>query len=101
MLGDAPHRVIYSELLDAEANKGRPPPTALQLFHEAIVLFSGGSHPIGVTLMTGFYHMLRSPEVKQRLVDEVRTAWPVLDQDPGYESLEKLPYSVSVFTCRN
>jgi cytochrome P450 len=91
---------MYRELLDPEANKGHPPLKALQLFHEAIVMFSGGSHPIGVILMTGFYHMLHSPEVKQRLVDEVRTAWPLLDQDPSYESLEKLPYLASVFTCR-
>jgi hypothetical protein len=50
--------------------------------------------------MTGVYHILRNPEVKQRLVDEVRTAWPVLDQAPSYEVLEKLPYMASVFTCQ-
>jgi cytochrome P450 len=99
-LDDAPHRVIYSELLDPEANKGRPPPTALQLFHEARVLFTAGSHTVGTTLMTGAHHILRNPEVKQRVVDEVRTAWPVLDQAPSYEVLEKLPYLASVFTCR-
>jgi cytochrome P450 len=100
LLDDAPHRVIYSELLDPEANKGRPPPTASQLFHEARVLFTAGSHTVGTTLMTGVYHILRNPEVKQRLVEEVRTAWPVLDQAPSYEVLEKLPYLASVFVCR-
>jgi hypothetical protein len=40
--------------------------------------------------MTGVYYLLRNPEVKQRLVDEVHTAWPVLDQAPSYEELEKL-----------
>jgi cytochrome P450 len=98
-LSDAPHRVIYSELLDPapEANKGHPPPTALQLLHEARVLFTAGSHTVGTTLMTGVYHILRNPEVKQRLVDEVRTAWPVLDQAMRYEDLEKLPFLASVF----
>ena len=96
-MSDAPHRVIYSELLDPEANKGYPPPTALQLLHEARVLFIAGSHTIGTTLMTGVHHILRNPEVKQRLVDEVRTAWPVLDQAPRYEALEKLPFLASVF----
>jgi cytochrome P450 len=96
-LDDAPHRVIYSELLNPEANKGLPPPTEQQLDHEARVLFAAGSHTIGTTLMIGVYHILRNPEVKQRLVDEVRAAWPVLDQAPSYELLEKLPYLASVF----
>lgn len=100
LLDDAPHRVIYSELLDPGANKGRPPPTASQLFDEARVLFTAGSHTVGTTLMTGVYHILHNPEVKQRLVDEVCTTWPVLDQAPSYEVLEKLPYLASVFTCR-
>lgn len=48
--------------------------------------------------MTGVYYLLRDPEAKQRLVDEVHTAWPVLDdQAPDYEDLEKLPFLASVF----
>jgi len=99
-LGDAPHRVIYSELLNPEANKGHPSPTESQLCHEARVLFSAGSHTIGTTLMTGVYYLLRSPEARQRLVDEVRTAWPVFDQAPSHEELEKLPFLASVFICQ-
>ncbi len=45
--------------------------------------------------MTGAYYILRNPEIKQRLVDEVRTVWPVLDQAPSYEELEKLPFLAS------
>ena len=100
LLDDAPQRVIYSELLNPEANKGLPSPTELQLCHEALVLFSAGSHTVGTTLMTGVYYLLRSPEAKQRLVDEVRTAWPVLDEAPNYEELEKLPFLASVVHCR-
>jgi hypothetical protein len=97
LLDEAPHRVIYSELLNPEAIKGLPSPTALQLSHEGQVLFSAGSHTVGTTLMVGFYYLLRDPEAKQRLVDEVRTAWPVLDQAPRYEDLEKLPFLASLF----
>ena len=50
--------------------------------------------------MTGVYYLLRSPEAKQRLVDEVRTAWPVLDEAPSHEELEKLPFLASVFICQ-
>jgi hypothetical protein len=97
LLDDAPHRVIYSELLNPEAIKGLPSPTALQLSHEGRVLFAAGSHTVGSTLMTGVYYLLRNPEAKERLVDEVRNAWPVLDQAPRHEDLEKLPFLASVF----
>lgn len=96
-LDDAPHRVIFKELLNPEAIKGLPYPTALQLSHEGRVLFAAGSHTVGTTLMTGAYHLLRNPEVKQRLVDELRAAWPVLDQAPRHEDLEKLPFLASAF----
>lgn len=97
LMDDAPHRIIYRELLNPEANKGRPVPTALQLQHEAELLFSAGSHTVGTTLMTGVYYLLRNPEAKQRLVDELRAAWPSLDQAPDYEELEKLPFLASGF----
>ena len=101
LLDDAPHRVIYSELLNTEANKGLPPPTELQLSHEARVLFAAGSHTVGTTLTIGAYHLLLNLEAKKRLVDEVRDAWPVLDEAPSYEELEKLPFLASVFMCQS
>ncbi|KAH8982802.1 cytochrome P450 [Lactarius akahatsu] len=94
-MDDAPHRIIYRELLNPEAIKGRPVPTAQQLLNEAEVLFSAGSHTVGTVLMTGVYHLLHNPETKQRLVDEVRSAWPVLDSPPSYEELERLPFLAS------
>ena len=50
--------------------------------------------------MVGTYHLLHNPEAKQRLEDEVRTAWPDLDQVPSYAELEKLPFLVSGSVCR-
>ena len=70
-------------------------PTATQLQNEAQVLFAAGSHTVGTTLMIGAYYLLRSPEAKQRLEAEVRAAWPVFDQPPSYEELEKLPFLAS------
>ncbi|KAH9979104.1 cytochrome P450 [Lactifluus volemus] len=96
LMDDAPHRIIYRELLNPEANKGRRVPTALQLKHEAELLFAAGSHTIGTTLMTGVYYLLHSPEAMQRLVDELRAAWPSLDQAPNYEELEMLPFLTAV-----
>jgi len=91
-LNDAPHRILYSELLDPQTNKGRPTPTALHLRHEAQLMFAAGSHTVGTTLMIGVYNLLRNPDSKQRLADEVHNAWPVLDQPPPYEDIEKLPF---------
>ena len=100
LLDDAPHRVIYNELLNPDANKGLAPPTASRLCDDAKTLFAAGSHTTGTTLMTGAFHLLRDPEAKQKLVDEVHTVWPVLDQAPSYEQLEKLPFLASVFICQ-
>jgi cytochrome P450 len=100
LLDDAPHRVIYNELLNPDANKGLSLPTTLQLRDEAQNLFAAGSHTTGTTLMTGTFHILRNPEAKQRLVDELHTVWPVLDQAPSYEQLEKLPFLVSALIYR-
>ncbi|SRR6266702_3947702 len=94
-MDDAPHRIIYRELLNPEAVKGHTVPTAQQLLSEAEVLFSAGSHTVGTVLMTGVYHLLRNPEAKQKLVDEVQSVWPVLDKPPSYEELEKLPFLAS------
>ena len=99
-LDDAPHRVIYNELLNPEAYKGLPPPTVSRLCDDARALFAAGSHTTGTTLVTGVYHLLRNPGIKQRLIDEVRTVWPVLDQPPSYEQLEKLSFLVSAFICQ-
>ncbi|KAI9467344.1 putative cytochrome P450 [Lactarius psammicola] len=92
VMDDAPHRIIYRELLNPEAVKGHRVPTAQQLLHEAEVLFSAGSHTVGTVLMIGVHHILRNLEAKQRLVDEIRSVWPALDKPPSYEELEKLPF---------
>ena len=97
LLDDAPHRVIYNELLNPEAFKKLPPPTVSQLSDDAYSLFSAGSHSSGTTLNAGVYHLLHNPETKQRLIDELRTVWPVLDQPPSHKQLEKLPFLVRAF----
>lgn len=96
VMDDAPHRTIYRELLDPKVIKGNTVPSSKQLLHEAELLFSAGSHTVGTVLMTGLHHLLRNPEVKRRLVEEIRSAWPVLDKPPRYEVLEKLPFLTAV-----
>ncbi|KAF8271518.1 hypothetical protein EI94DRAFT_1698069 [Lactarius quietus] len=93
-LKNASHRTIY-HLLDADADKG-PLPSKLSLWHEAGALFAAGSDTIAVSTTTTSYHVLHNPEVQQRLVKELRSAWQVLEDVPRYEVLEKLPYLTAV-----
>ncbi|KAH9177359.1 cytochrome P450 [Lactarius sanguifluus] len=95
-LENAPHKIIYHSLLDPDANKGRPLPSRLSLWHEAQALFGAGSDTIAVAATTASYHILHNPEIQQRLVNELRTAWPDLEEVPRYEVLEKLPYLTAV-----
>ncbi|KAI0297040.1 putative P450 monooxygenase [Multifurca ochricompacta] len=91
-LENAPHRIIYHSLLDPDVNKGRPLPSKLSLWHEAGALLGAGSDTTSIGATTIVHHVLRIPGVQQRLVKELRVAWPVLEEVPRYEVLEKLPY---------
>ncbi|KAI9431914.1 putative P450 monooxygenase [Lactarius indigo] len=95
-LENASHKIIYHSLLDTDANKGRPLPSRLNLWHEAQTLLGAGSDTTAVAATTISYHLLHNPEVQQRLVNELRTAWPVLEEVPRYEVFEKLPYLTAV-----
>jgi cytochrome P450 len=93
-LTHAPHPIIYHALLSPTANKGRPLTSRQSLLDEAAVLLGAGSDSTGVTLMVMAHYLLQNPPARQRLEAELREAWPVLDEVPPYEVLEKLPYLV-------
>lgn len=44
--------------------------------------------------MVAAHYVLQNPQVRERLEAELREAWPVLEEIPRYEVLEKLPYLV-------
>ena len=44
--------------------------------------------------MVAAHYVLQNPQVHRRLETELRGAWPVLEEIPRYEVLEKLPYLV-------
>lgn len=89
-----PHPIIYHALLSPEANKGRPLPSRRSLLDEAGILLGAGADSTGITLMVAAHYVLQNPPVRQRLEAELREAWPVLEEIPRYEVLEKLPYLV-------
>jgi hypothetical protein len=93
-LTHSPHPIIYHALLSPEANKGRPLPSRQSLLDEARILLGAGADTIGVSLMIASHYVLQNPHIRQRLEAELREAWPVLEEVPRYEVLEKLPYLV-------
>ncbi|KAI9435562.1 putative P450 monooxygenase [Lactarius indigo] len=95
-LENASHKTIYHLLLDPDANKGRPLPSRLSLSQEAAALLGAGSDSSAIAATTISYHVLHNPEIQRRLVNELRTAWPVLEEVPRYEVIEKLPYLTAV-----
>lgn len=99
-LENAPHKIIYHSLLDPDANKGRALPSRLSLRQEAAAVINAGSHSSSISATTITYHVLHNPEVQRRLVKELRIAWPVLEEVPRYEVLEKLPYLASPYNRR-
>ncbi|KAI0058623.1 putative cytochrome P450 [Artomyces pyxidatus] len=95
-LENAPHPIIYHELLNIDAQKGRLLPSKLSLFHEAQVLLAAGTDTVGVALMSTVYHLLAHPDMCTRLRMELRSVWLSCDECPRYEVLEKLPYLTAV-----
>ncbi|KAH8998100.1 putative P450 monooxygenase [Lactarius akahatsu] len=92
----AAHPTIYHALLSPEANKGRPLPSRKSLMDEAGILLGAGADTTGVALTTITHHVLHNPATLERLKAELRAAWPVLEDVPRYEMLEKLPYLTAV-----
>lgn len=96
LLKDTSNPTIYHRLLDPELNKAAGVPSTGSLYEEALSLFFGGAESSGNTTMLGSYHILQNPEIEKRLKEELREAWPVLDEMPKLEELEKLPYLTAV-----
>lgn len=94
LLEDAPHPIIYHELLKPKKNGGGIP-SAVSLCEEAETLAFAGSDTVGNALMIGTFHTLENPAVLSKVTEEVLQAWPVLTECPTFERLEKLPFLVT------
>ena len=70
-------------------------PSRLSLRQESAAILSAGSDSTSIAATTVSYHVLHNPEVQQRLVKELRSAWPILEEVPRYEVFEKLPFLAS------
>lgn len=99
-LEDVSHPVVLQRLLDPNVKGARGPLTRSALLCESQGLFLAGGNAVGNVVSVGTYHILNHPEVYQRLLEELRENWPLLEEMPKYEKLEKLPYFVSWLSSR-
>ena len=96
---EAPHKIIYQELLSPEANVGGKVPNAQSLYEEAQTLVFNGTDTTANTLMLGIFNMLEKPTLISRLRKELIEAWPALEgAPPKFGELEKLPFLVRSLT---
>lgn len=89
-----PHNMtIYHRLLDRDAYRDKTVPSAASLYEEGQALMFAGADTVGNTLLVGTFHLLKQPENRQKLKEELLAAWPLLNEDgPSLQHLEKLPY---------
>ncbi|KAG6833557.1 hypothetical protein H0H87_005208 [Tephrocybe sp. NHM501043] len=91
-LDRAEQETIYHHLLNGEDDVQRP--SRSSLIDEAATMVSAGSETVGKTCALGTFHVLDNPEVCEKLVNELRGAWPDVEMTVGLEILERLPYLV-------
>ncbi|GJE88578.1 cytochrome P450 [Phanerochaete sordida] len=88
-LVNSDHPTIFHELMEAKD------PSVLServFFTEAWLYLFAGTDTSSDALTAGTLHVLGDPAIHQKLVQELREAWPKLDERPRYEDLESLPY---------
>ncbi|KAK4178718.1 cytochrome P450 [Triangularia setosa] len=103
-----PRRTIFHELIDpepaimnVEAVKGLPLRQKLPdvvVFADAVNVTGAGVETTGATICRALYEVLDSPEISQKLREELKTALPdPFDvQEMSLVELEKLPYLTGV-----
>lgn len=90
------HETIFHHLLTPRPEKGQPTiPSKKALWEEAVNLIAAGSDSITGVMTFGVFYVLHNPAVRERLTEELKTAWPDLETTMCYEAMEKMPYLVS------
>jgi hypothetical protein len=89
-LADYPHPTIYHEFLKDPKNV----PSDLALRDEAILYTTAGSDTVSDSFTIGAVNVIGNPEIHAKLVKELVSIWPSVEDTPRFEVLEKLPYLV-------
>ncbi|KIN07937.1 hypothetical protein OIDMADRAFT_99899 [Oidiodendron maius Zn] len=91
-----PHPVVFQKLLDRGANAKGKALNERRMLHEAQSLLFGASDTVSNQMMLGVWHLLENPDYVRKLKEELYAAWPVLEDSPSFEELEKLPFLTAV-----
>ncbi|TCD70358.1 hypothetical protein EIP91_003710 [Steccherinum ochraceum] len=105
VLTNAPHPIIYHSLLNFNPAKSAASQTAttnaeqlsfVDLNEEAFVLVFAGADTGSNAVLCGVVHSIENRRIYKKLKEELLSVWPVLEDKPRYEVLEKLPYLTAV-----
>lgn len=90
------HKTIFHQLLDPNASEGHVVPDVEALTEEMFTVLTAGGETTGHALAMTTYYVLSNPEIHQKLVSELKTAFPNKKAGLEYLTLEKLPYLACV-----
>ena len=90
------HRTVFHQLLDPNASEGHVVPNVEGLTEEMFTILTAGGETSGNAMTMITYYVLSDPEIHQKLVSELKAAFPEKKTDLEYLTLEKLPYLTSV-----
>ncbi|TFK41442.1 cytochrome P450 [Crucibulum laeve] len=96
-LETAEHEIVYHHLIKPKGYKGRhATPSRRDLNGEALSLLQAGSETVGATCTVGAFYAFKIQRIRDKLVSELRNAWPDINSPMPYTTLEKLPYLTAV-----
>lgn len=82
---------LLKRVVETKVEGGEQPLSDLELMENAIVFMQAGSETSMSTLLYLLYEVDRHPEVKRRLVEEIRAACPAdVSKVPDFDSIEHL-----------
>ncbi|KAF2009051.1 cytochrome P450, partial [Aaosphaeria arxii CBS 175.79] len=88
--------IVLDMLTTPNPSRSHTPLNRDELTEEAIILLSAGNDTTANTLISGIYQILRNPDVHERLVDELSSAFSLDGTDITYERARRLPYLTAV-----
>jgi cytochrome P450 len=86
------HKTIFHQLLDPKASEGYVVPDVEALTEEMFTVLTAGGETTGHALAMTTYYVLSKADIRQKLVSELKSAFPNKKADLEYLTLEKLPY---------
>ncbi len=87
---------IFDIVLNPDPERGQFRPSDEELAADAFLMFVAGTGTSANTLVAATWHALRDPAIEHKLVAELRHAMPDKEAMTDWQTLESLPYLVSL-----